>query len=115
MKTIAELQAIVDTLEGWTNIMAILATCPRPYNRADKYMIVMADKKVDRAFKLLKKEVGEGAKMAIDFQQLALRLRDPDKNQDAIASCILLNGIIHQTNFYLDRFNTFLALCESHV
>lgn len=115
MKNIHELQCIVDSLEEWVCIMAQLATCPRPYTRMDRYMITTADQKIERAFSLIKKEIGTGEKMAKDFQQRALRLRDPKMNQDAIASCIILNGIVNQTNFYIDRFNAFLALCQSHI
>ena len=115
MKNIQELQSIVDSLEDWVTIMGLLASCPRPYNRADKYMIVTADKKIERALKLLKKEINTGAKMAGDYQQRALRLRDPDMNQDAIKSCIILNGIVVQTNAHIEKFNAYLNLCEHHI
>ena len=115
MKNIRELQAIVDSLGEWVSIMGLLASCPRPYNQADKYMIVLADKKIDRALKLLKQEVYSGAKMAGDYQQTAFRRRDPIMNQDAIKSCIILNGIVNQTNVHIVNFNAYLYLCENHI
>jgi hypothetical protein len=115
MKNIRELQAIVDSLGEWVSIMGLLASCPRPYNRADKYMIETADKKIERALKLLKKEVDSGAKIAGDYQKQAFRLRNPDMNQDAIKSCIILNGIVNQTNAHIVNFNAYLHLCERHI
>jgi hypothetical protein len=115
MKNIRELQAIVDSLEEWVIVMGFLASCPRPYTQMDRYMIKTADKKIDRALKLLKKEVGSGAKMAGEYQQYALRLRNPDMNQDAIASCIILNSIVVQTNAQIEKFNAYLNLCEHHI
>lgn len=115
VKDIRTLQAIVDSLEEWVIVMGYLASCPRPYTPMDKYMIITADKKIERALKLLKKEVRAGAKMAGEYQQYALRLRNPDMNQDAIASCIILNGIVVQTNAQIERFNAYLNLCEHHI
>ena len=115
MKDIRVLQAIVDSLGEWVTVMGYLASCPRPYNRADRYMIVLADKKIDRALRLLKKEVYSGAKMAGDYQQTAFRRRDPGMNQDAIKSCIILNGIVNQTNAHISSFNVYLDLCRRHI
>lgn len=115
MKSIQELQSIVDSLEEWVIVMGHLASCPRPYTRMDKYMIVTADEKITRALKLLKKEVSSGAKMAGEYQQRALRLRNPTMNQDAIASCIIMNGIVVQTNAQIEKFNAYLNLCEHHI
>lgn len=115
MKDIRTLQAIVDSLEEWVIVMGYLASCPRPYTKADKYMIVTADKKIERALKLLKKEVYSGARMAGEYQQQAWRLRDSNMNQEAIASCYILNGIVIQTNAQIEKYNAYLKLCESHI
>lgn len=115
MKNIQELQAIVDSLEEWVTVMGFLASCPRPYTRMDKYMIVTADRKIGRAFKLLKKEVKDGEKITIEYQQRALRLRDPAMNQDAINSYFILNGIVVQTNDFIEKFNNYLDLCQHHL
>lgn len=115
MKNVRELQAIVDSLEEWVAVMGILASCPRPYTDMDRFMIKTADQKIERALRLLKKEVKSGAKMATEFQQRALQLRDPGMNQDAIASCIILNGIVTQTNAHIQTFNTYAHLCENHI
>ena len=115
MRNIQELQAIVDSLESWVATMGLLASCPRPYNPVDKYQIVQADTKIERAFKLLKKEVAEGAKMASDYRYQALRFRDPKMSDEATAAEIILNGIVVQTNAQIEKFNSYLYLCEHHI
>ena len=115
MKNIRELQGIVDSLAEWNILMANLAICPYPYTRMDKYWLETASPKVERAIKLLQKEISEGEQMARAYQKRAYQLRDPKMNQEAIASCIILNGIVHQANECINRFNAYLVLCNAHI
>ena len=115
MMNIREFQGIVDSLMEWNILMANLAICPYPYTKMDRYWLETASPKIERAINLLRKEISEGEQMAKAYQRRAFRLRDPNMNQEAIASCIILNGIVHQANDCIYRFNTYLALCNAHV
>ena len=114
MKNINELRAIVGELEKKTKIMGFLASLPRPYNPADRWMIKDIDKSVERIVKLLTKEINEAATAAQEYRQKALRLRDVEMNSDAILCFVLLRQIEIMANEQLSKVNAYIDLCNNH-
>lgn len=115
MKTIDELRAIVTELENKTAILGHLASLPRPYNPADRWMIKATDTDIDRIIKLLTKEINEDAIAATEYRQKALRLRDVEMNTDAFCSFVLLRQIELLANQQIEKINAYLTLCSKHL
>ena len=115
MKTIDELRTIITELEKKTTVLGYLASLPRPYNPADRWMLKATNTDIDRIVKLLTKEIDEDATAATEYRHKALRLRNVEMNTDAFCSFVLLHQIKLLANQQIEKINAYLALCDKHL